>query len=211
MVSLEPVILDAGPSLNFLGAKAHDLLVETMALRGRRLLLPETVVTEVSNKSNSSGDARFRGCDKRLGALVARGSAEVLADSIHDLALVVQVENLTGLKAAVRLKQPPNLGEVMVIAHALCLRDSGHDVAVLIDDGDGRKLAKGRGLRLLSTHGVLVAAAQYGIVPKLGEMKTLYQSMSKLDDGLVSWDALAFDDVGSALHTRSTYGSKAND
>jgi hypothetical protein len=42
---------------------------------------------------------------------------------------------------AERLKRPKDLGEVMVIAHAVVIAEAGGQVTVLIDDGEGARTA----------------------------------------------------------------------
>ena len=83
-MSSHPVILDAGPSLNFLGAGQHGLLCEVLTRRGLSLVMPETVKNEVENKATSRNDTRFRGCEQRLAALIADEQiAVLLVKAIH--------------------------------------------------------------------------------------------------------------------------------
>jgi hypothetical protein len=99
-----------------------------------------------------------------------------------------------------RLKDPKNLGEIMVIAHALVAAESGLTVTVLIDDGDGRKLAAAQRdrlkrlrdagnqtvgqIQLIGTLTVLNWAAQKGQVKDKAEMRSIYDRLRALDDGL---------------------------
>lgn len=88
----------------------------------------------------------------------------------------------------------------MVIAHALVAAHRGHNVIVLIDDGEGRQLAASVQKRLellrntganvgsiglISTLTVLEKAAGEDYLPSRQDMRKLYDRLRKLDDGLL--------------------------
>ena len=98
-----------------------------------------------------------------------------------------------------RLQQSRDLGETMVIAHAVVAAEAGADVIVLIDDGLGaqtatREIRRLRRLRaggvavgwiaLASTVTVLTKAAGTQHIPDRGEMREIYRRLRGLDDGL---------------------------
>lgn len=98
-----------------------------------------------------------------------------------------------------RLKHPKDLGETMVIAHAVVAAESGETVTVLIDDGSGARIAtseinrlnrlraSGRtvgSIRLVSTLTVLAAAAGGPHIPDKAAMRGIYDRLRDLDDGL---------------------------
>jgi hypothetical protein len=60
-------------------------------------------------------------------------------DVTPELATVVQ--RISGLPMAERMKHAKDLGEIMVIAHAVVAAESGQSVTVLIDDGPGAAIA----------------------------------------------------------------------
>ncbi|MFE3458017.1 hypothetical protein ACFXKD_10760 [Nocardiopsis aegyptia] len=118
-------------------------------------------------------------------------------DQTPELAAVVQ--RITHQPMAERLNRPKDLGEIMVIAHAVVTAEAGQEVTVLIDDGEGARTATSeinrlerlrRGGRpvgsitLVSTLTVLERAAQKQYVAGKADMRHLYQRLRELDDGL---------------------------
>jgi len=98
-----------------------------------------------------------------------------------------------------RLKYPKDLGETMVVAHAVVAAEAGETVTVLIDDGPGtqtatleinrlrRLQASGHtvgSIRLVSTLTVLERAAGGQYIPDKATMRTVYTRLRGLDDGL---------------------------
>ena len=100
---------------------------------------------------------------------------------------------------AERMKQGKDLGEIMVIAHAVVAAESGQTVTVLIDDGCGAAVAtseiarlqrlsiSGRSvgsITLASTLTVLRRAAGKEHLPDRAAMRSTYRRLRELDDGL---------------------------
>lgn len=100
---------------------------------------------------------------------------------------------------AQRLKRPKDLGETMVIAHAVVAAEAGETVTVLIDDGDGARITTseiGRlerlrsaghavgSIRLVSTLTILERAANGQLIPGKAAMRSIYERLRGLDDGL---------------------------
>ena len=98
-----------------------------------------------------------------------------------------------------RKKQPKDLGETMVIAHAVVAAETGHTLTILIDDGPGAQIAtleinrldrlRSSGspvgtIRLTSTLTVLERAAGTVHLPDRAAMRHTYQRLRGLDDGL---------------------------
>lgn len=123
---------------------------------------------------------------------------EVLPDDPTDQLSRV-VNRITNQRMDERLKQSKDLGETMVIAHAVVAAESGADVIVLIDDGSGaetatRELHRLRRLHtnsavvgsitLVSTVTVLAKAAGTEHIQDRAEMRELYRRLRGLDDGL---------------------------
>lgn len=92
----------------------------------------------------------------------------------------------------------------MVIAHAVVAAERGDAVTVLIDDGQGARLATaeinrlrriragGRdvgSIRLISTLTVLERAAGGQYIPDKAAMRDIYKRLRALDDGLPPIDA----------------------
>ena len=108
-----PVIIDAGPSLNFFAAR----------------------------------DERFSAAAGVLRKIRGTQFLAILEDD-HTSALDNVVHRLTGAPLEERRSLPKDLGEIMVIAHAVVMAESGADVRVVIDDGYGARLAAPRGCRV---------------------------------------------------------------
>jgi hypothetical protein len=102
-------------------------------------------------------------------------------DQTPELAAVVH--RITQLPMVERLKHPKDLGETMVIAHAVVAAESGETVTVVIDDGSGARIAtseinrlrrlqtSGHGvgsIRLVSTLTILERAAGGRHIPREG-------------------------------------------
>ena len=184
-------IIDAGPSLNFLSINRERLLIATMG----KLSAPESVQTEVFRKARQ--DLRFRPAEVTWRKLTPT-YIEVLADDPTD-ELARVVNRITSQPMDARLKQPKDLGETMVIAHAVVAAEAGADVVVLIDDGRGaqdatreiqrlRRLRDGRGtpgsITLANTLTVLTKAVAMQHIGDRGEMRDIYGLLRGLDDGL---------------------------
>ena len=184
-------IIDAGPGLNFLSANKERLLIAVLG----PLSAPETVQDEVLRKS--AQDVRFRAAATTWRRLTPRWIEILSDDATDELAAVVQ--RISGLPIQKRKMQPKDLGEIMVIAHAVVAAESGLAMTMLIDDGQGARIAtseisrldrlrfSGRpvgSVRLASTLAVLERAAGTQHVPDRAAMRDVYQRLYELDDGL---------------------------
>ncbi|MFL6077138.1 MAG: hypothetical protein ACJ73S_27400 [Mycobacteriales bacterium] len=190
-------IIDAGPGLNFLSINKERLLIGVLGA----LSAPETVQEEVCRKARQ--DRRFGAAEKAWRKLTSSGWIQILPDdSTHDLAAVVQ--RVTRQPMSVRLKNPKDLGETMVIAHAVVAAEAGEIVTVLIDEGAGARIAtleverlerlRAKGcavgsIRLVSTLTVLERAAGGKHIPDKATMRGIYQRLRGLDDGLPTIEA----------------------
>jgi hypothetical protein len=189
-------IIDAGPGLNFLSINKERLLFATMGA----LSAPETVRDEVLRKA--SEDRRFAAAAAVWRKLPDR-LMQVLSDDFTP-ELARAVHRLTGLPMNDRKLQPKDLGETMVIAHAVVAAEAGQSVTVLIDDGQGARLAAAEVRRLLrlradgrrvgtialiSTLTVLERAAGGVYLPDKSAMRETYKRLRALDDGLVPIEA----------------------
>jgi hypothetical protein len=189
-VSVRPII-DAGPGLNFLSINKERFLIGVLG----RLSAPETVRDEVLRKSRQ--DDRFRAAatvwQKLTGSWI-----QILPDDVTpELAAVVQ--RITRLPMAERMRHGKDLGEIMVIAHAVVAAESGQAVTVLIDDGRGAEIATSEiarlrrlgsngssvgSITLVSTLTVLERAAGKEHLPDRTAMRDTYRRLRELDDGL---------------------------
>lgn len=190
----DPVIVDAGPALNFFSVNKERLLFDAI---GGRIAVPETVAGEIAAKARQ--DVRFRTAAEVWAKLSKTDRLEVLSDEVTP-ELAAAVERIGALPMAERMTRAKDLGEIMVLGHAAVQANSGRDVVVLIDDGGGARLAaleaarlrrlRGCGhavgsLSLLTTLTVLERAAGRRYVPDRVAMRRVYEQLRRCDDGLV--------------------------
>lgn len=188
-------IMDAGPGLNFFALNKERLLIATLG----PLSVPEIVHEEIRKKARQ--ERRFAAAERVLAKLPAKYLQVLTDDVTPELSAVVS--RLTGMPMGQRMRSPKDLGEMMVVAHAVVAAESGESVTVLIDDGGGRRLAaaeaqrldrlRGAGrpvgqIRLINTMTVLKNAAGKRELPDRQSMRDLYTRLRLLDDGLVPLD-----------------------
>ncbi|WP_448070822.1 hypothetical protein [Georgenia yuyongxinii] len=185
------VIIDAGPALNFCSINKERLLISVTG----PLKAPETVDAEVLRKARR--DNRFERSEDVWRRLRGSRHLEILADDEENQALSRAVAHLSGAPLHVRGRQAEDLGEIMVLAHAEVLVQSGVDVTVLIDEGLGRRLAVNQARRLrsarpegvgtlylMSTITVLDRAIGTPHLPDKATLRETYKRLSALDDGI---------------------------
>jgi hypothetical protein len=123
---------------------------------------------------------------------------EILPDDVTpELAAVVQ--RISGLPMVERKRQAKDLGETMVIAHAVAAAEAGQTVTVLMDDGPGAQITTSEihrlerlrssdrpvgAIVLASTLTVLERAAGTDQLPDRAAMRDTYKRLYELDDGL---------------------------
>ena len=184
-------ILDAGPGLNFFSINKERLLLSVLG----KLSAPETVQAEVFAKARS--DPRFRAA-----AAVWR---KLTPDWIHVLSddqsphLDAIVRRIANQPMAHRVAHGRDLGELMVVVHAVAAAECGADVTVLIDDTQGSRMARAESNRLArrranggqvgtitlaTTLSVLESAAGGPHIPDKATMRAIYARLRGLDDGL---------------------------
>jgi hypothetical protein len=184
-------IIDAGPGLNFLSIHQERLLIGTLG----KLSAPATVGDEVLRKA--AQDPRFRPAETAWKKLTPNWIRILPDDVTPDLSRVVN--RLAQQPMAERLKHSKDLGETMVIAHAVVAAEAGAQVIVLIDDGPGARTATGEirrlqrlrdgghavgSISLFSTLTVLEKATATIYIPDRAKMRDIYQRLRGLDDGL---------------------------
>lgn len=185
-------IMDAGPGLNFFSVNKERLLFAAIGA----LAVPETVVSEIRRKSRK--DQRFAAAE-RVMARLPHKLFEVLTDDVTD-ELAAAVQLITGTEMRQRIHSSKDLGEIMVIAHAVVAAKAGKPVLILMDDEYGRKMATIQARRLealreagkpvgsihlVSTVSVLKKAAGSPHLPDRNAMRELYIRLRALDDGLM--------------------------
>ncbi|MRH92123.1 hypothetical protein GFY24_32590 [Nocardia sp. SYP-A9097] len=190
-MSVRPVI-DAGPALNFLAINQERLLLAVLG----EISTPETVEGEVLRKART--DRRF----ERVGMVWSKLTPkwiEVLSDDWTDtLEAVCARQN--GMLWIERKKQAKDLGELLVVAHAVAAAEQGRHIIVVIDDQSGATMATAEGLRLdrlrvqdpsigriilINTTTILERAVGIGRIADRAAMKAIYARLRDCDDGLV--------------------------
>ncbi|MEZ0112311.1 hypothetical protein ABH920_006330 [Catenulispora sp. EB89] len=184
-------IIDAGPGLNFLSIRKERILIGALG----SLSAPECVENEVLRKARQ--DERFKAAATVWRKLTPTWMQILSDDQTPELAAVVH--RLAQQPMAVRLTRSKDLGETMVIAHAVVAAEAGETVTVLIDDGEGARTAtrecdRLRRLRsdgqavgsiiLVSTLTVLEKAATKHLIADRAAMRDIYKQLRGLDDGL---------------------------
>ena len=111
------ILLDAGPSLNFLAVGQQKILIQAAKAHNLQLAAPERVDVEVEGKTN---DRRFErtGVLNTWRTLKSSHRLLILDDSLTDTDFSDAVARISGMPAAARVAQRRSLGEIMVLAHA---------------------------------------------------------------------------------------------
>lgn len=184
-------IMDAGPGLNFFSINKERLLFNVLG----PLCVPQIVEDEILRKAQQ--EPRFAAAQTVWSKLPPR-LMEVLSDDVTD-ELAAAVTRITGISFHHRMEMSQDLGETMVIAHAVVAAEAGADVIILIDERRGTQIAAREQRRLerlqaarkpvgsiglVSTLTVLKKAAYQGHVPGKPEMRSIYDRLRELDDGL---------------------------
>jgi hypothetical protein len=191
-------LLDTGPALTFISGGYRDLLMKVLELRDAELAAPETVIDEIDNKSQHG---TFAGAIGVVEGWLSSGDITRLADDPADQELARCVQKVAGASMAERMLTARDLGETMVIAHAMRLQANGETVVALIEEWRGQDRATRMGVRFTDTQGILKTAAQYGLVKDRGEMRKIWDVLRPLDLSLVHWDQ-------TILKDKRIYGQK---
>ncbi|SNU00477.1 hypothetical protein SAMN06298212_1027 [Ruaniaceae bacterium KH17] len=183
--------MDAGPGINFFSINKERLLFATIGA----IAIPEAVETEIMRKARQ--DQRFVAAERVL-KKVPPHLLEILSDDYTD-ELGGVVSRIAGMPLERRMHSSKDLGEMMVVAHAVVAAELGADILVLVDDQGGRRMiaresarldrlrianpSLGR-IRLVSTITILRSAAGGDHLPDRTALRDLYARLRGLDDGL---------------------------
>lgn len=145
----------------------------------------------------SRQDERFRNAEKVWRKLTPRWMETLPDDQTPELAAVIH--RIGGLPMGERLRHSKDLGETVVIAHAVVAAEAGDTVTMLIDDGPGARIATSEinrlrrlrtgghlvgTIRLISTLTVLERAAGKQYTRDKATMRATCLRLRDLDDGL---------------------------
>lgn len=190
------VLLDAGPALNFLAVGQQNILVRAAASANLQLAAPRRVDAEVRGMTKNPRFART-GALSTWSRMCAADRIRILDDTLDgNPDFTSAVTRVSGKPAKDRVRDGKSLGEILVIAHASTRAQTGQDVFILIDDGDGRTRAQreiawltrqqapGR-VTLWKTQQVLHAAkSQPGWIVDGLTAEQVYEKMRAFDEGL---------------------------
>ncbi len=180
-------ILDAGPCITFCAAAKHNLLIDVLQRGSNELHVPDVVNDEVGNRG--SNNKIFPPTTvPNWQWLVNQHGIEILDSSVsaEDAGeLSDAVKRLSGTPLAERLTASKDLGEIMVIAHAMVRRGRGEEVFVVIDEYRGQLLAASVGITVIDTAWILSSAVKRGSIADRGEMRKIYDKLRQYDLGLV--------------------------
>ena len=162
-----------------------------------RVLMPREVANEIEDKSGE--DPRFSRAKSLLGGMTRQGLFKILEADESDEELFKAIKIVSpGPPSQLMVRRRKDLGETMVVAHAIKLREQGHTVAVVIDDRGGRSMASRYGFKFIGTVRILAVAASSGLVTR-AENKAIYERLRPssgapgLDDGLPHWTLTGLD------------------
>ncbi|MFD4368673.1 PIN domain-containing protein [Rhodococcus sp. NPDC058521] len=185
-------IIDAGPALNFLSINKERLLSSVTG----PISTPETVRNEVFAKSGR--DPRFTAVEKVWKKIPAKWLKVLPDDPAPEL--LAALERISQQPWGQRLATAQDLGETMVVAHAVVLAEAGQRVTVIIDGRGGAELAtnenrrparlRGAGLpygsiAFVNTPTILEKAAGGQYLPNKESMREVYERLRGCDDGLL--------------------------
>lgn len=192
------ILLDAGPSLNFLAVGQQNILIQAAKAQDLQLAAPERVDLEVEGMTKNS---RFHRTPVLNTWRTLKSSRRLVilddtlsADGTDPLSRAVT--RISGRPAKARVRTGKDLGEIMVLAHASVYAQQGERVFVLMDEKDGRNKAKTEqgwllrqgapgALSLWSTPMVLrEAGRRNGWIAKGLAWEQVYDQMRRFDDGL---------------------------
>ena len=136
------IFLDAGPALNFLATSNQNILIQVAAAKGSNIHVPERVEREILGKARL--DTRFQQTpvESTWNKLVSSSRITVLSDVVSNRMFEDAISRVADMPARNRMQNSTSLGEILVIAHASVLVQSGHNVFILMDDSDGRRRAR---------------------------------------------------------------------
>lgn len=195
------ILLDAGPSLNFMAVGQENILIQAAKFAQLKLAAPERADIEVRGKCRDHRFARTGALNKWT-TLTTAGRIDVLSDELVAGAFTEVIGRISGKPAQQRVREKPSLGEIMVLAHASTLAQEGANAFVLIDEGDGRRRARKEiawlsktgapgSITMWSTVQVLQhAGTQKGWIKHGLTWQQVYAQMRPFDDGLPPLDPL---------------------
>jgi hypothetical protein len=190
------ILLDAGPSLNFLAVGQENILIQAAASQKLQLAAPSRVDIEIIGMAKNPRFARTA-VNSTWTRLKTSQRVEILPDELTTQQFAEAVTRISGMPVMNRVRETKSLGEIMVLAHASVFAQHGADVFVLMDETDGRRRAaqEVQWLRSQSAPGALALWSTRQVVQEAGRQtgwikgnqtwEQVYDGMTAFDDGLL--------------------------
>jgi hypothetical protein len=175
-------VLDAVVCVHFAGANLVPVLTAALASVDFTLLVPQEVCDEVRRK-----DAKYPGLAKRWAAVERSRHVRVLPRLELATAperIIDVLEEIRDLDFEQALHDSRDLGEHVVIAHGVHLKEKGRQVALLIDDGGGQRIARQWHMDILTMEDVLLLAVHAGCFAEPADLRGAYRKLQQYGAGL---------------------------
>lgn len=189
------ILLDAGPSLNFLAVGQENILIQAAASQNLQLAAPARVDIEITGMARNARFERTR-VKSTWAKLKTSQRVAILPDELTTQLFTEAVTRISAVGAQTRMRDKKSLGEIMVLAHASVFVQQGTNVFVLIDESDGRHRAgkEARWLRDQGCSSILTLWSTRQVLQEAGRRtdwikgdktwQQVYDAMTTFDDGL---------------------------
>jgi hypothetical protein len=111
------ILLDAGPSLNFLAVGQENILIQAAASQNLKLAAPARVDAEITGMARNRRFERT-GVKSTWAKLKTSHRVEILPDELTTQRFTEAVTRISAMEAQTRMRDKKSLGEIMVLAHA---------------------------------------------------------------------------------------------
>ncbi|CAL9505919.1 hypothetical protein SUDANB106_03560 [Streptomyces sp. enrichment culture] len=176
-------MLDAVVCVHFAGANLNRVLTAALEYAEWTILVPQEVCDEIRGK-----DRKYPGLERRWAALESSRYVRVLPRLVigeASQARAVQVlEALRDAEFEQAIRRPKDLGECVVVAQGVRLREQGHQVTLLMDDRGGLAMAADWDLTCATIEDVLVLAVHAGCFRTVEELARAYRKLQEYGSGL---------------------------
>ncbi len=139
---------------------------------------------------------QFRGAHGRWMRLLSSKYFSVLEENADLLPIV---RGFAGYSFSYQGGKAKNLGEFMCLAHCIQEQERGRKVAMLVDDGDAREIARKRSVHHFGSEQVLLRAVQQGHIKNRADAKSIWEQLRRFDTHV------PFEDT--ALNSPTVYSS----
>ena len=167
------IVSDTSILLSFVCANKHDLLIKFAG--PNPIYLPQVVVDEMERKLSQP---KFRGAHGRWMRLLSSKYFAVLEETAELLPII---RGFAGYAFSYQGGKAKNLGEFMSLAHCIHEQDRGRKVAMLVDDGDAREIARKRSVHHFGSEQVLLRAVQQGHIKNRADAKKIWEQLRAFD------------------------------